>query len=109
MTVHPQHAERIGPTARWLTSPLGHMGFQYREQGARAAVIKHLQEFKELQPDGKTPAKDQTQCDAVKAFAISEINALPTEFTGVLVQIDATVNGPGRIVNVTVMGQKLRL
>jgi hypothetical protein len=85
------------------------MALQYHEEGARAALIKHLQELKELAPDGKTPAKDQAQCETAKAAAISEINALPPEFPGAVVIIEAIAHAGGRQLSVQVIPKKLRL
>jgi hypothetical protein len=85
------------------------MPIQYREEGARAALAKHLQDLVELAADGKTPAKDQTQCNTAKAAALAELNALPTEFTGAVVIIEAQAHAGGRQLNVQVVPKKLRL
>jgi uncharacterized protein Smg (DUF494 family) len=85
------------------------MPLQYREEGSREAVIKHLEQLVELAPDGKTPAKDQAQAQAARAFAIAEIKALPTEFNGVLVNLEGNAHAGGRTFNLNIVPKKLRL
>lgn len=85
------------------------MAFTISRRGSRSAVIKVIQAEKEMAPDGKKPADDQTQIEAAKAFAISEINALPEEFNGVQVTMEGHAHEGGRTANVNVIPQKLDL
>ncbi len=77
--------------------------FQINEQGARAAVVAHLLAREAV------PAEDQTQIKGAVGLAVSEIGALPAEFTGAHAILSGTDSGGVRTISVQVAGIKLRL
>lgn len=84
------------------------MPLQVNEQGERNAVIKRIEALQELGEDSKTPAKDQTQANNLKAYLVAEIKAVPAEFNGVIVRSDCNISG-GRTASVTIIPQKFAL
>ena len=85
------------------------MAFSISKLGSRSAVIAALASEVALGPDGKTPAEDQAQIEAAKAFATAEINALPTDVNGVHVTLEGQAHAGGRTFTLTIVPKKMVL
>lgn len=84
------------------------MAFAIREHGSRQKLIEYVKALKETGADGKE-LKDQSQINAAKDGAISELGALAEDFNGALVIIEGHNNGVSRSFTVQVIGQKLKI
>lgn len=81
------------------------MPIAIREPGNRSKVLEHIQALTEKDKDGN-PAKDQSLMDSLKADIISDINALDSKYTGVLVIAEARHLENRRERTVQVIGQE---
>lgn len=77
--------------------------FQISKQGTRAGILKAIA-MAEVPKDA-----DKVQVDAIKAFIVSEVNALPTEFNGCRVDAQGSAAANQRNLNATVIGLKLEV
>lgn len=81
------------------------MPFAIRERGSPSGLIKHLDTVVETGSDGK-PAKDQSQLDAVKALAVSELKALGKEVTFCELIIEGFARESHRLSGVQIIAHK---
>jgi hypothetical protein len=72
--------------------------------GTREGVVKTVQAAK-----SQGDKADQRQAEAVKAFVMAEIAALPEKFNGCRVSVNGDAHDGGRTMNVTIVPLELSL
>lgn len=85
------------------------MPFNIESEGSIAGVSNFIKAAKELQPDGKTPAEDQTQIETAKTLSLAELVLLDPKFTGARVSCTGQCNANSRQINLTIIGKQLHL
>jgi len=86
-----------------------YMPFTIESEGSRQGVVDFVKAQKELGPDGKTPAADQTQIETAKTLIQAELATLDTKYNGVRVNCQGQTAPSARQISLIITGRQFHL